>query len=60
MAWVRPDALAGANRADKRAGLLRPLRIPGKMFRRNVDIALPLHAGGVTGTEHGANSSERA
>lgn len=57
---MRPDALAGANKADRRACPLRPLRIPGKMFLRNVDIALPLPAADVTGSEHGANSSERA
>src|SRR5262249_8474824 len=60
MPWVRPDTLTGANKADRRAYPLRRLHIPGKMCLRNVGIALPLHAADVTGSEPGANSSERA
>ena len=56
-ALVRADAPSGADKVDRRAYLLRPLRIHGRTFLRNVDTALPLHVADETSSEHGADSS---
>ena len=53
-ALARADAPSGADTADRPACLLRRLRIHGRMFLRNADSALPLHAADETSSEHGA------
>src|SRR3954451_11599968 len=57
MRSVRADGPFGANMADRRPYPLRRSRIHGRMFLRNVDIALLLRAADETSIERGANSA---
>ncbi len=59
MPSVRSDALADANMAGRQAFPPLPLRIHGRMSRRNVDTLQPLHAADETGSEHGASLPPR-
>lgn len=54
---VRQDVTTFADTAGRLVARPRLLRIPDRMFRRNVDIARPLHAERGTSNARGANWS---